>query len=309
MHIMSLSAQATQLSCNLDIHYRMYTSGKLVNCVNCRSCGLGFQPDPPCGIIIDKYTSIGNCKPCLNGYFSSKKDAKNCEKCQSESCFPHQVIKGTCTPENDTSKCINKCVTGYQMNANQTKCVRNKPDNGTTERPIKIYPTMKDSATKPPTSNIPTTPSNNPTTTPLSNHPTTSMKSPPTTPSINPTATTPGINSPPPTSTLTPTKMASKPPTHNDSSLSTGVVITIIITIIMIVIIVIMVILVCYLRKTQDARGRVWSELPCNTSSELRFTNQTLNQWNCQGGDCPPPPQFYHPGSATALNMRWLFLK
>ena len=266
--MMSLSTQAARLSCNLDIHYRMYSSGKLVKCVDCRTCGLGLQPDPPCGIIIDKDTSIGSCKPCPNGYFSSKKDTKNCEKCQSESCFPHQVIEGTCTRKSDTSKCINKCVTGYQMNAYQTKCVRNKPDNSTT--------------------------------TPPSNHPMTPMKSPPISPSINPPTTTPGINSPLPTSILTPSIMdlKTKPSTilithymttekpevlldhtHNDSSLSTGVVITIIIAVV-IVIIVIMVILVWYLKKTQDPRGRLWSELPCNTSSELRFTNQALNQWH-----------------------------
>ena len=95
MCMMSLSTQAARLSCNLDIHYRMYSSGKLVKCVDCRTCGLGLQPDPPCGIIIDKDTSIGSCKPCPNGYFSSKKDTKNCETFPIKLLRAHVLVKVT----------------------------------------------------------------------------------------------------------------------------------------------------------------------------------------------------------------------
>ena len=153
---------SAQVSCNLDQHYPMQNNkGEITHCVLCRECGPGFQPSIRCGTTIHFDTIIGPCKPCPEGTFSAKRDTKNCKKCESESCFPHQVIQGKCSPKNDTSKCIDECYTGYQMNANQTKCVMNKPDNSTTERSTKSNTPPSNNPTPIfPSSNVPNTSSN-----------------------------------------------------------------------------------------------------------------------------------------------------
>ena len=110
-------------------------------CTSCRECRPGFEPKIPCGSVIGVDDIIGECQACPSGSYSSTKDTKSCQKCQSETCFEHQVIEGMCTSTNDASKCTNKCEDGYQMNVRGTKCEMFKPT--ATRIPTQESPTTK----------------------------------------------------------------------------------------------------------------------------------------------------------------------
>ena len=131
--------------------------GQITGCTDCRECPPGSEPNIPCGTTIGLHTVIGGCAPCLNGTYSSKDDTKSCQKCESGSCFEHQVILGKCEPKSDTTKCSNECETGYKMNTMKTSCVVNKPDEITTERPKTSNPITRGNIATPPTGKTPTT--------------------------------------------------------------------------------------------------------------------------------------------------------
>ena len=130
---------ATQASCS-DTDYVLEASGR---CILCRPCPAGSAPKIPCGSVIGINDKIGECQACPSGTYSPKKDTNSCQKCQSETCFEHQVIEGMCTSKNDASKCTNKCEDGYRMNVHVTKCEIDKPTTTKTPTSTKKTRTTK----------------------------------------------------------------------------------------------------------------------------------------------------------------------
>ena len=129
--------------------------GKIERCPNCRVCGHGFEPSPPCGTMIGIHTQIEPCKPCENGTYSSEKGTMSCKDCKMKKCFLHQLFEGECTSRTDRTYCIDKCESGYRMNSYKTACIEDIPDvkpNKTT-KPVHSVETSSVNTTKPVPSN------------------------------------------------------------------------------------------------------------------------------------------------------------
>jgi hypothetical protein len=95
-------------------------SGKILGCVDCRSCKPGLQPKFLCGTVVGVEDSIGDCEECKVGYHSAKEDVHPCQPCLVLKCSKHEIIVGTCKiDEPDSSHCTGHCKRGYVMNSNR----------------------------------------------------------------------------------------------------------------------------------------------------------------------------------------------
>ena len=117
--------------CDRTRQYPVESDGKVI-CIDCRVCSAGYEPRVPCGKIIGASVSVGDCDPCNNGTYSSKKDFKACQDCHYKKCFDHQVVEGTCTDKNDLSRCTDECEEGYSMNNGGTVCDIDLPQQNKT---------------------------------------------------------------------------------------------------------------------------------------------------------------------------------
>ena len=104
-------------------------SDEVLGCSQCRECGLGKEPQVPCGTTLGIYEGHGDCKDCGEGMYSDAKDTNACKMCRYQHCFEHQLYKGNCTKEKDDSYCLPKCEAKYVMNKEQTKCEVDQSDS------------------------------------------------------------------------------------------------------------------------------------------------------------------------------------
>ena len=103
-------------------------SDEVLGCSKCRECGLGREPEIPCGTTLGRDDPHGSCNDCGEGMYSNTSDTNACKMCRYRLCFEHQLYEGNCTKEKDESHCLPKCEAGYVMNKEQTKCEVDQSD-------------------------------------------------------------------------------------------------------------------------------------------------------------------------------------
>ncbi|CAB3977568.1 Membrane glyco [Paramuricea clavata] len=127
-------AMCSSIQCDLAQEYQLVqnkTSREILKCSKCRPCKPGSEPEPPCGSVVGVTDLIGICNPCKDGFYSANEDMLQCQRCQSATCFTHQIVVEICKKdEPDTSRCTS-CQKGYVMNSNATACVVDKQQTTT----------------------------------------------------------------------------------------------------------------------------------------------------------------------------------
>ena len=104
-------------------------SDEVLGCSQCRECGVGKEPEVPCGTTLGIDEGHGDCNNCGEGMYSDAKDTNACKMCRYQLCFEHQRYEGNCTKEKDDSYCLPKCEAKYVMNKEQTKCEVDQSDS------------------------------------------------------------------------------------------------------------------------------------------------------------------------------------